>query len=164
MHLDPVPLTYISWSSDFDNIYLIVLQFSATVMAARLKPCIVIVLDILFKHAPWLGTLDLYFTVQWLWQYLPRSLRILSTCDSCEVETLHNNCPWHTLQARTLTWWPWPIFYGPLTLWIFTSKFGFLCNYHSYKCETVHSYCPRHSLQARTLIRYPWPIFHGPST
>ena len=26
--------------------------------------------------------------------------------DSCETETLHTNSPWHTLQARTLTWCP----------------------------------------------------------
>ena len=43
--------------------------------------------------------------------------------DSCESETLQSNCPWHTLQVRTLTRCPWPIFHGPLTLKIFTSKF-----------------------------------------
>ena len=46
--------------------------------------------------------------------------------DSCESQTLHSNCPWHTLQARTLIPWPWLIFHGPLTLTNFTSKFGFL--------------------------------------
>ena len=35
--------------------------FSAAVLAGRMKTCIVIVLDILFKHLSWLSTLDLYF-------------------------------------------------------------------------------------------------------
>ena len=39
------------------------LVFSTSVIAASLKPCIVIVLDIPFKHAPKPGALDLYFTV-----------------------------------------------------------------------------------------------------
>ena len=37
--------------------------FSTSVIAASLKPCILIVLDIPFKHAPLPSTLDLYFTV-----------------------------------------------------------------------------------------------------
>ena len=42
--------------------------------------------------------------------------------DSCESETLHSNCPWHTLQARTLTRCPWPIFHGPHWLWKFLRR------------------------------------------
>ena len=84
--------------------------------------------------------------------------------DSCESETLHSNCPWHTLQACTLTQCPWPIFHGPLTLIIFTSKFGFLDIRDSCKSETLHSNCPWHTLQARTLTLCPWPIFHGQLT
>ena len=88
----------------------------------------------------------------------------LNIRDSCESETLHSNCPWHTLQARTLTQCPWPIFHGPLTLKIITSKFGFLDIRDSCESETLHSNCPWHALQARTLTQCPWPIFHGPLT
>ena len=40
------------------------LVFPTSVIAASMKPCIVIVLDIPFKHAPWPGALALYFTVR----------------------------------------------------------------------------------------------------
>ena len=61
-HLDPVPLTFISRSSDFVNILRRVwkiyvesrnkVHFSAAVVAVKMKPCIVIVLDTPFKQAP----------------------------------------------------------------------------------------------------------------
>ena len=44
------------------NIYVEVCFFSTSVIAASMKPCIVIVLDIPFKHAPWPGAL--YLTVR----------------------------------------------------------------------------------------------------
>ena len=88
----------------------------------------------------------------------------LDISDSCESETLHSNCPWHTLQARILTQYPWPIFYGPLTLKIFTSRFAFLNISDSCESEILHSNCPWHTLQARTLTQYPCPIFHGSLT
>ena len=40
------------------------LVFPTSVIAASMKPCILIVLDIAFKHAPWPGALALYFTVR----------------------------------------------------------------------------------------------------
>ena len=69
-HLDPVPLTLISRSSDFVNILRRVwkiyvesrnkVHFSAAVVAVKMKPCIVIVLDTPFKQAPSPGALDLH--------------------------------------------------------------------------------------------------------
>ena len=56
------------------------LVFSTSEIAASLKPCIVIVLDMPFKHAPSPGALDLYFTVHWLWKFLRRSL-VFSTSE-----------------------------------------------------------------------------------
>ena len=50
MHLDPVPLTYISLSIDFVNLYVKVLVFSAPVIAASVQPSIVIVLDPFRAH------------------------------------------------------------------------------------------------------------------
>ena len=54
MHLEPVRLTYISWSIDFVNFY-------AKVIAASVKPCIVNVLHIPFQNRPEPGALDLFF-------------------------------------------------------------------------------------------------------
>ena len=54
-HHEPVPLTYILHSNDFVKIYVksrTKVQFSAAVLAVSMKPCIVIVLQILLKHAP----------------------------------------------------------------------------------------------------------------
>ena len=68
-----MPLTFISRSSDFVNILCRVwkiyvesrnkVHFSAAVVAVKMKPCIVIVLDTLFKQAPSPGALDLHFTL-----------------------------------------------------------------------------------------------------
>ena len=52
-------------------------HFFAAVLAVRMKPCIVIVLDKLFKQAPWSGALDLHFTLHWLCQYFVSSLENL---------------------------------------------------------------------------------------
>ena len=41
-------------------------HFSEAVIAASVKPCILIFLDILFKHALWLRALDLEFMLEWL--------------------------------------------------------------------------------------------------
>ena len=74
------------------------LVFPTSVIAASMKPCIVIVLDIPFKHTPWAGALALYFTARWLY-FLSRSLvftskfGFLCISDSFEFETLHSNCP-----------------------------------------------------------------------
>ena len=61
MHLDPLTLTFISRSIDFVNFYVKVF-FSASVIAASVKPCIVNVLHIPFLNTPEPGALDLYFT------------------------------------------------------------------------------------------------------
>ena len=65
-----MPLTFISRSSDFVDILRRVwkiyvesrnkVHFSAAVVAVKMKPCIVIVLDTLFKQAPSPGALDLH--------------------------------------------------------------------------------------------------------
>ena len=55
MHHDLLPLTYISGSNDFVKIYFklrINVNFTAAVIAMSMKPCIVIVFDILFMHDP----------------------------------------------------------------------------------------------------------------
>ena len=50
--------------------------YSGAVRAWSMKPCIVITLDTLFKQAPWPGALDLYFTLDCLYQYFVSSRKI----------------------------------------------------------------------------------------
>ena len=51
-NLDPVPLTYISWSIDFVDFFSRNLVFPAPVIAVSVKPCILLVLDVPFKQTP----------------------------------------------------------------------------------------------------------------
>ena len=53
------------------------------------------------------------------------SLGICPVCssDSCECQTLHNYCPRHILQARTMSRYPWPRFRVPVTLsWFYVES------------------------------------------
>ena len=59
--IDPVPLTYISCSTDF--VKILGRCFSLPVIARTVKPCIDIVLDLLFEHALWQSALDLQFVM-----------------------------------------------------------------------------------------------------
>ena len=92
------------------------------VIAVGVKPSIIIVLDMHFKQALWPDTLDLDFVLEWLWHDFTFSLALFMTSsilwsgDSYEYQTLHGNCPQHTIQARTMTRWHWPTFHDPLTL------------------------------------------------
>ena len=51
---------------DFTSSLALLKCLSEVVIAASVKPCIVIVLNILFKHALWPGALDLDLALQWL--------------------------------------------------------------------------------------------------
>ena len=80
-------------------------NFSATVIAGSMKPCIVIVLN---NHTIW-RDLDLHFMLHWLCQNFMLSLEIwcISLQYSLEYETLQHNCAWHTLWAHTMTRCSW---------------------------------------------------------
>ena len=39
----------------------------------------------------------------------------LCSSDSFEGHNLHSDCPWHTLQARTVTQWYWSLFHTSVT-------------------------------------------------
>ena len=78
-------------------------HFSEAVKAVSVKHCIVIVLNILFKHTLWPSALDLDFMLHWLCHDFTSSLALLTailvlniflwTDDSCGCLTLHSNCP-----------------------------------------------------------------------
>ena len=57
--------------------------FSQAVIAASVKPCIVIVCKIIFKHALWPGVLDLEFALHWLCHGFKSS--IIKLCFSAAV-------------------------------------------------------------------------------
>ena len=72
--------------------------FLVGVIAMIVKPCIVIVLDIIYKQALGSSALDLDFMLQWLchdFTSSPAFKNIFSevTSDSRESQTLHSNYP-----------------------------------------------------------------------
>ena len=105
-------MTYFSPSSDFDINLCSIVHFSLAVIAASFKPCIEIDLSILFEHTLWPSNLDLLFTLHWLWHKSMWNIAFFCSNDSCEFQTLHRNCLRHTVQASTVTLWPWPILYS----------------------------------------------------
>ena len=64
---------------DFTSSYIessIKVCFSEEVIAASVKPSLVIFLDILFKHSPWPGAFDLDFILLWLCHYFTSNLAL----------------------------------------------------------------------------------------
>ena len=79
-------------------------------------PCIVIVHDIFSKHVPSHGSLDLHITLHWLCQNFTSSKILLKVRFSVlMIARIMIPCI-ITLQARTMTRYPWPTFHAPLTL------------------------------------------------
>ena len=106
-YVDPVTLTYILRSIDFDTIYVDVpdlLNYKAynyqTLHSASL--------DVLTWQVPWPGDLDLYFALQWLWHILRRRSISPRLYNHQTLQSASSQC---TDSADTLTWWPWPIFW-----------------------------------------------------
>ena len=62
-----------------------ILVFTAPVKAGSVKPCIVILLDLAFKHTSWHDALDLYSTVHRLCIFTPK-LSFLCSWDSVNVK------------------------------------------------------------------------------
>ena len=72
-YVDPVTLTYILRSIDFDIIYVDVPDL-LNYKVYNYKPCIVLLLDVQTWQVPWPSDLGLYFALQWLWHILRRRL------------------------------------------------------------------------------------------
>ena len=59
------------------RLYSIKICFCEVMIAVSVKPCIVTVLDILFKHALWPVVLNLDYMLQWLsWLYVDSSIKL----------------------------------------------------------------------------------------
>ena len=109
----PVTLTY--FASTFD--------ISSTIRPTTIKPCKVLLLNVLTWQIPWSDDLDLYFgcsDFDIIYVNVPDLLR----CKTSSHQTLHSASPRCTDSAGILTRWPWPIFCAPVPFTHFTSMFN----------------------------------------
>ena len=60
--------------------------YSLPATARSMNPCVVIVIGILNKHAPWSGTLDLHLTLHWLCQYITDLKRDYFAQCRCDID------------------------------------------------------------------------------
>ena len=60
-YLDPMSLTYILLSSDFDTFFVLTFNISSTIRPTTIKPCKMLLLNVLTRQIPWAGDPDLYF-------------------------------------------------------------------------------------------------------
>ena len=136
----PVTLTY--FASTFD--------ISSTIRPTTIKPCKVLLLNVLTWQIPWPGDLDLYFgcsDFDIIYVNVPDLLK----CKTCSHQTLHRSSPICTDLAGILTRWPWPIFCAPVPFTHFTSTF----NISSTIRPTTIKPCIVLLLNVRTL-QVPW--------
>ena len=146
----PLPLT--QFTSTF--------QIVSTKRRTPAKPCIVLLLDVLTRQVPWLGDLDLYFALQWLWHILRRR-SISSTIRPTAVK------PCKVLLLKVLTLQiPWPgdldLYFGCIDFDIIYFNVPDLLKCKTSSHQTLHSASPRCTDSAGILTRLPWPIFCAP--
>ena len=155
-YLDPVTLTYILRSSDFWRI----LNISSTIRPTAIKPCKVLLLNVLTRQIPWPGDLDLYFgcsDFDIIYVNIPDLLK----CKTSSHQTLLSASPRlnRYLDPMTLTY--------ILTSSAFDTFYvdiQYLLNYKAYNHQTLHSTSPQCTDSAGTLTWWPWPIFRAPLT
>ena len=126
-YLDPVTLTYILCSRDFEY-FVSTFDISSTIRPTAIKPCKVLLLNVLTRQIPWPGDLDLYFgcsDFDKIYVNVPDLLK----CKTSSHQTLHS-ASLHSASSRCtdlagiLTRWPWPIFCAPVPFTHFTSIFN----------------------------------------
>ena len=111
----PDLLTLTHFTSMFD--------ISSIIRPTTIKPCKVLLLNVLTRHIPWPGDLDLYFgcsDFDIIYVNVPDLLK----CKTSSHQTLHSASPRCTDSARILTQWPWPIFCTPVPFTHFMSTFN----------------------------------------
>ena len=121
-YLDPVTLTYILRSSDFEH-FASMFDISSTIRPTTIKPCKVLLLNVLTRQIPWSGDLDLYFGCS-DFDIIYVNVPDLLNCKTSRHQTLHSASPRCTDLAGILTRWPWPIFCAPVPSTHFTSTFN----------------------------------------
>ena len=148
-YLDPVTLTYILRSSDFDILcvdvrYLLNYKAYNHQILQSASPQCTDLADTL-TWWPWP-----IFWLQWLWHNLHQHPDLLK-CKTSSHQTLHSASPICTDLAGILTRWPWPIFWAPVPFTHFTSTF----NISSTIRPTTIKPCIVLLLNVRTL-QVPW--------
>ena len=109
----PVTLTY----------FVLTFDISSTIRPTTIKPCKVLLLNVLTWQIRWPCDLDLYFgcsDFDIIYVNLPDLLK----CKTSSHQTLHSASPRCTDSAGILTQWPWPIFCAPVPFTHFTSTFN----------------------------------------
>ena len=121
-YLDPVTLTYILRSSDFDTFCVgggYLLNYNAynhqTLQCAS-SQCTT-------RQKAWPGNLDLYFGCS-DFDIIIVNIPDLLKCKTSNHQTLHSASPRCTDSAGILTRWPWPIFCAPVPFTRFTLTFS----------------------------------------
>ena len=144
-------MTLIYFASTFD--------ISSTIRPTTIKPCKVLLLNVLTSQIPWPGDLDLYFgcsDFDIIYVNVPDLLK----CKTSSHQTLHSASPRCTDSAGILTRWPWPIFYAPVPFTHFTSTF----NISSTVRPTTIKPCIVLLLNVWTTFTGWRPIFRAPLT
>ena len=161
-YIDPVTLTYIFRSIDFDTIYVDVpdlLNYKAYnyqtlhIASPRCTDSVVTL-----TRWPWPGDLDLYFALQWLWHIFAPTFGISSTIRPTTIK------PCKVLLLNVLTRQiPWPfdldLYFGCSDFDIIYFNVPDLLNCKTSSYQTLHSASPRCTDSAGILTRWPWPIF-----
>ena len=128
------PVTLTHFASTFD--------ISSTIRPTTIKPCKVLLLNVLTWQIPWPGDLDLYFgcsDFDIIYVNVPDLLK----CKTSSHQTLHS---------------------ASITFYTFYVDVQYLLNYKAYNYQTLHSVSPQCTDSAGTLTRWPWPIFRAPLT
>ena len=155
-YLDLVTLTYILRSSDFDTVWS-TFDISSTIRPTTVKPCKVLLLNVLTRQILWPDDLDLYFgcsDFDIIYVNVPDLLK----CKTSSHQTLHSASPRCTDSAGILTRWPWHILRAS-AFYTFYVDIQYLLNYKTYIHQTLHSASPQCTDSAGTLTQWPWPIF-----
>ena len=136
---------------------------SSTIRPTTIKPCKVLLLNVLTWQIPWPGDLDLYFGCS-DFDIIYINVPDLLKCKTSSHQTLHNASLRCTDSAGILTRWPWPIFCAPVPFFTFYVNVQYLLNCKAYDHQTLHSASPQCKDSAGTFTGWPWPIFRAPLT
>ena len=148
-YLDPVTLTCILRSSDFDT-FCVDVRYLLNYKANNYQTLQSSSFNVLTQQIPWPGDLDLYFgcsDFDKAYVNVPDLLK----CKTSNYQTLHSASPRCTDSAGNLTRWHWPIFCAPVPFTHFTSTFSISSTIR----PTTNKPCIVLLLNVRTL-QVPW--------
>ena len=148
-YLDPVTLTYIRASVTLIH-FASTFDISSTMRPTAIKPCKVLLLNVLTQQIPWPGDRDLYFGCS-DFDIIYINAPDLRKCKTSSHQTLHSAFPRCTDSVGISTRWSWPIFCAPVHFIHFTSTF----NISSTIRPTTTKHCIVLLLNIRT-PQVPW--------